>query len=206
VNTHEPVVFIVDDDPAVLKSLTALVSVVFPRVKTFGSAADFLSAYTPGHPGCLILDVAMPGMNGLELHRKMIREKIDLPVVFITGHGNIQMAVNAIHAGAVNFLEKPFHEQELWDSISKALAADAKNRQTKARLQSVEDRLAQLTEGERVVLNLIIEGKLNKEIAAKLEVSMRTIEDRRARLMKKMEARSIAELVRLVVGKPDSAI
>ncbi len=118
----------------------------------------------------------------------MIQDKIDLPIVFITGHGNVQMAVSAMQAGAVNFLEKPFREQELWDSIRKALELDAQNRRRKARRQRVEERLALLSEGERAVLNLIIEGKLNKEIAAELGLSNRTVEDRRARLMKKMGA------------------
>jgi FixJ family two-component response regulator len=199
-NSVEPSVFVVDDDPAVLKSLTALIEVVFPRVKAFASAAEFLAAYSNHHPGCLILDVAMPGMNGLELYRKLLHDKIDLPVVFITGHGNVQMAVNAMQAGAVNFLEKPFHEQELWDSIRKGLALDGHRRALKEHKRLADERLEQLTEGERAVLDLILEGKLNKEIAAKLEVSTRTVEDRRARLMKKMGARSVAELIRLVLG------
>ena len=141
----------------------------------------------------------MPGLNGLELQRKLIQEKIDLPIVFITGHGNVQMAVNAMQAGAINFLEKPFHEQELWDSIRKALEIDSQNRRRRTRRHRVEERLAQLTEGERAVLNLILEGKLNKEIAADLGLSNRTVEDRRSRLMKKMGARSVAELVQLAM-------
>ncbi len=198
-NNQEPTIFLVDDDPAVIRSLTALVEVVFPTVKSYASAVEFLSAYPPHCPGCLVLDVAMPGMNGLELQRKLIQDKIDLPIVFITGHGNVQMAVSAMQAGAVNFLEKPFHEQELWDSIRKALEADAQNRRRRTRRYRVEERLAQLSEGERAVLNLILEGKLNKEIAAELGLSNRTVEDRRARLMKKMGARSVAELVQLAL-------
>jgi two-component system, LuxR family, response regulator FixJ len=198
-NSPDPTVFLVDDDPAVLKSLTALVEVVFPHVKAFKSAADFLADYQPPCQGCLVLDVAMPGLNGLELQRKLIQEKIDLPIVFITGHGNVQMAVNAMQAGAVNFLEKPFHEQELWDSIRKALEIDSQNRRRKTRRNRVQDLLAKLTEGERAVLDLILEGKLNKEIAADLGLSNRTVEDRRSRLMKKMGARSVAELVQLVM-------
>ena len=146
-----------------------------------------------------IRDVAMPGMNGLELQRKLVDEGIDLPVVFITGHGNVQMAVGAMQAGAVNFLEKPFHEQELWDSIRRALELNEQDRQRRLRRGSVEKRLAQLTEGEREVLDLILDGKYNKEIAASLNLSIRTIEDRRARLMKKMEASSVAELVQLAL-------
>ena len=196
---EESTVFLVDDDPAVLRSLTALVEVVFPKVRAYASAADFLAAYQPSSPGCLVLDVAMPVLNGLELQRKLMQDKVDLPIVFVTGHGNVQMAVSAMQAGAVNFLEKPFHEQELWDSIRRALELDAHNRRRRARRQRVEERLAMLSQGERAVLDLILEGKPNKEIAADLGLSNRTVEDRRARLMKKMGARSVAELVRLAM-------
>ena len=195
----EPTVFLVDDDPAVLQSLTALVKVVFPRVEAYGSAAEFLDAYLPGRPGCLVLDVAMPGMSGLELHRKLIEDRTELPVVFITGHGNVQMAVGAMQAGAVNFLEKPFREQELWDSIRRGLELDERNRRRKARRCQAEERIARLAPGEREVLDLILEGRLNKEIAAKLGLSIRTVEDRRARLMKKTQVNSVAELVQLAM-------
>ncbi len=195
----EPTVFLVDDDPAVLRSLSTLIKVVFPRVETYLSATDFLAAYEPDRRGCLILDVAMPGMSGLELHRKLVAEKIALPVVFITGHGNVQMAVNAMQAGAVNFLEKPFHEQELWDSVRNALEVDHRTRRCKARRKEVEDRISSLSVGEREVLDRILDGKSNKEIAGDLGLSIRTVEDRRARLMKRMKARSVAELVRLAM-------
>ncbi len=205
----EATVFIVDDDPAALRSLTALVKVVFPHVATFSSAAEFLEAYHH-QPGCLVLDVAMPGMSGLELQRKLVHDKIALPVVFVTGHGNIPMAVEAMQLGAINFLEKPVQEQALWDSIRKALEQDMQSRRRRARRQraderltnrrqKAEQRLAQLTPGEREVLNLILEGKLNKEIASELGLSTRTIEDRRAKLMKKMGASSLAELIQLVM-------
>jgi two-component system, LuxR family, response regulator FixJ len=199
VNSQEPTVFLVDDDLDVLRSLSALVEVVFPKVSAYSSAAEFLAAFQPPCPGCLVLDVALPGLNGLELQRKLIQDKIDLPIVFITGYGNVQMAVSAMQAGAVNFLEKPVREQELWDSIRKALDIDAHNRRRRLRRQRVEERLALLSEGERSVLNLVIEGKLNKEIACELKLSNRTVEDRRARLMKKMGARTVAELVQLAL-------
>jgi len=195
----EPTVFLVDDDPAVLRSLAALVEVVFPRVETYESANEFLEAYEPGQSGCLVLDVAMPGMNGLELQRKLADEKIDLPVVFITAHANVQMAVGAMQAGAINFLEKPFHEQDLWESIRAALEMDQQNRHRRSRRYRAEERIAKLTPGEREVLNLIMDGKINKEIANLLQLSIRTVEDRRAKLMKKMEAHSIAELVQQVM-------
>jgi len=196
---NEPTVFLVDDDPAVLRSLTALVKVVFPHVESYTSAAEFLDSYRGGQPGCLVLDVAMPGMSGLELQRRLVEQRIDLPIVFVTGHANVQMAVGAMQAGAVNFLEKPFREQDLWDSVRRALEQDECNRRRRARRQSVNERIATLSPGEREVLDLILEGKYNKEIAAELNLSIRTVEDRRARLMKKMQANSVAELVQLAM-------
>ena len=195
----EATVFLVDDDPATLRALMATgEGRVSPRrdVLVGGRVPGRLPA---DRPGCLVLDVAMPGMSGLELQRKLIHDKIALPVIFVTGHGNVPMAVEAMQMGAVNFLEKPVQEQELWDSIRKAIELDAQNRRRRARRQRAEERLARLTPGEREVLNLILEGKMNKEIAAELGLSTRTIEDRRAKLMKKMDAKSLAELVQLVM-------
>jgi len=192
-------VFLLDDDPATLRALVATVKVVFPHVETFSSASEFLATYHPKRPGCLVLDVAMPGMSGLELQRKLLHDKIAIPLVFVTGHANVAMAVEAMQMGAVNFLEKPVQEQELWDSIRRAIELDSQNRRRRARRQRAEERLAQLTHGEREVLNLILEGKMNKEIAKELDLSTRTIEDRRAKLMKKMDAKSLAELVQLVM-------
>lgn len=201
---NESTVFVVDDDLAVLRSLVSLIKVVFPRVETFSSAAEFLEAYHASangssRPGCLVLDVAMPGMSGLELHRKLAEEKIELPVVFITAHANVQMAVGAMQSGAVNFLEKPFREQELWDSIRAALELDSKNRRRKSRRCHADELITRLTRGEREVLDLILGGKINKDIADELNLSIRTIEDRRAKMMKKMEAKSVAELVQMVL-------
>jgi two-component system, LuxR family, response regulator FixJ len=196
---EEATVFLVDDDSAALRAMLTTVKVVFPRVEAYSSAAQFLAAYHSDRPGCLVLDVAMPGMSGLELHRKLLREKVMLPVVFVTGYGNVPMAVEAMQLGAVNFLEKPVQEQQLWESIRKALDLDAQNRRRMARRQLAEERMARLTHGEREVLNLILEGKMNKEIAAELGLSTRTIEDRRAKLMRKMDAQCVAELVQLVM-------
>jgi len=139
----------------------------------------------------------MPGMSGLELQKKLAEKKVSLPVVFLTGHGNVQMAVGAMQDGAIDFLEKPFREQELWDSVRKALEVDRENRLRQARQMQIEKRMATLSSGEREVLHLILEGKSNRQIAADLGLSIRTIEDRRARLMKKMQANSVAELVQL---------
>ncbi len=196
--SNEATVFLVDDDAAALRALATLIKVVFPRVEAFASAVEFLAAYRQ-QPGCLVLDVAMPGMSGLELHRKLIQDKVALPVVFVTGHANVPMAVEAMQMGAVNFLQKPVQEQELWNSIRRAIELDTQNRRRLARRQYAEDRLARLTAGEREVLNLILEGKMNKEIAVELGLSTRTVEDRRAKLMKKMGAGSLAELIQLVM-------
>ena len=197
--SDEATVFLVDDDPAALRALTALVKVVFPRVEAFASAAEFLAGVSADRPGCLVLDVAMPGMSGLELHRKLIQARITLPVVFVTGHGNVPMAVEAMQMGVVNFLEKPVQEQALWESIRRAIELDTQSRRRRARRQRVQERLARLTAGEREVLNLILEGKMNKEIATDLGLSTRTVEDRRAKLMKKMGTKSLAELIQLVM-------
>ena len=197
---NEATVFLVDDDPAALRVLSALVRVVFPHVETFSSAADFLAAYRQ-QPGCLVLDVAMPGMSGLELHRKLIQDKINLPVIFVTGHGNVPMAVEAMQMGAVNFLQKPVQEQTLCDSIRRAIELGVQNRRRRDRRQRVEERLARLTPGERQVLDLILEGKINKEIATQLGLSTRTIEDRRAKLMQKIGVKSLAELIQVVMTR-----
>jgi two-component system, LuxR family, response regulator FixJ len=197
--TDEPTVFLIGDDSAALRALATVVKVVFPRIVTFPSAADFLAAYRH-QPGCLVFDVATSGIDGLEPYRKLIPEQITLPVVFVARQGNVRMAVGAMQLGAVNFLEKPVREQELWDSIRKALELDAQSRRRLARRHRAEERLVRLTVGEREVLNLILEGKRNKEIAAKLSLSTRTIEDRRAKLMMKLGARSLAELVQLVLA------
>jgi len=195
----EATVFLVDDNPSALRALTTTVQIVYPRVETFSSAAEFLAAYRPDRPGCLVMDAALSGMSGLELQRKLIHDKISIPVIFVTAHGSVSMAVEAMQMGAVHFLEKPVPEQQLWDSIRRALELDEKNRRRAARRRKVEERLARLTPGEREVLDLILEGKLNKEIAAELGLSVRTIEDRRAKLMKKMDAKCLVELVQMAL-------
>jgi len=195
----ESTVFVVDDDLAVLGSVTNLLKVIFPRVEAFSSAADFLTAYDPSRPGCIVLDVAMPGMSGLELQKRLAEKSVSLPIGFITGHGNVQMAVGAMQNGAIDFLEKPFREQELWDSVRKALEVDRENRSRYARRSQIEERMATLSAGEREVLELILQGKPNRQIAADLGLSIRTVEDRRARLMKKLQAGSLAELVQMAI-------
>jgi two-component system response regulator FixJ len=195
----EPTVFVVDDDSAMLDSLARLIGAIFPRVETYSSASEFLDTYNLSRPGCLVLDVAMPGMSGLELHERLISADIQLPVIFITGHANVQMAVGAMQAGAVDFIEKPFQEHDLWNSIRRAFEVDGKNRQEQLQRVEYDERMSALSDGEQEVLDLILEGKLNKEIAAKLVLSIRTVEDRRARLMKKLGAGSVVELVRMAI-------
>jgi two-component system, LuxR family, response regulator FixJ len=196
--SDEPTVFLVDDNPVALKALATLLKLVFPHIETYSSATEFLAAYRQ-QPGCLILDVRMPGMSGLELHRKLVQDKVTLPVIFVTGHGDVPMAVEAMQMGAVDFLQKPVQDKKLWASIRRAIDLDAQNRRRRARRQLAEEKLSQLTSGEREVLNLILDGKTNREISKELDLSTRTIEDRRAKLMKKVGANSLAELIQLVM-------
>ncbi|MEN6457984.1 MAG: response regulator [Thermoguttaceae bacterium] len=195
----ESTVFLVDNDPTTLRTTADTVRAVFPRVESYCSATDFLAAYHNSRPGCLVLEAAMPGMNGLELHRKLVRDKVALPVIFVAGRANIPMAVEAMQLGAVNFLEKPVREHQLWDSIRKAIELDAQARRRRARRQCIEERLEKLTAAERSVLNMVLDGKMNKEIAIDLGLSIRTIEDRRSRLMKKLGANCLAELIQMVM-------
>ena len=199
--SEEPTVFVVDDDLAVLGSVAKLLKIIFSRVEAYSSAGEFLAAYDGSRPGCLVLDVAMPGMSGLDLQRRLAEQNIELPVVFVTGHANVQMAVGAMQNGAVNFLEKPFREQELWDSVRRALQIDRQNRRRRAREAQVQQRMATLSNGEREVLRQILAGKSNKQIAAHLDLSVRTVEDRRGRLMKKLDAGSVVQLVQMTMGQ-----
>ena len=193
----EPTVFVVDDDAATLDSLARLIGAVFPRVKTYSSAGEFLDNHESSQPGCLVLDVAMPGMSGLELQAKLLDADIQLPVIFVTGHANVQMAVGAMQAGAVDFIEKPFQQHDLWNSIRKAFEIDGQNRLEQLQRAQYKERMAALSNGEQEVLDLILDGRFNKEIAAKLDLSIRTVEDRRSRVMKKIGANCVVELVRM---------
>ncbi len=201
----EPTVFVVDDDSATLDSMARLIGAIFPRVETYSSASGFLDGYGLARPGCLVLDVAMPGMSGLELHEKLIDADIQLPVIFITGHANVRMAVGAMQAGAVDFIEKPFQEHDLWNSIRKAFKVDARNRLERMQQAEYQERMASLSSGEQEVLEMILAGKFNKQIAVELDLSIRTVEDRRARLMKKLGANSVVELVRMATPAGQSS-
>jgi len=202
----EPTVFVVDDDEAMRHSLQWLIESVGHRVRTFGSADAFLQSYYPGQAGCLLLDVRMPGMSGLELQSYLARQEIRLPVIIITGHGDIAMAVKAMQAGAVNFIEKPFNDEALLSSIRGALELDERRRAVQRQRSDIAARLAELTPREHEVMEMVTKGMSNRDIAAALGVSAKTVEAHRARVMDKMRAESLAELVRMVlISRSDSS-
>jgi two-component system response regulator FixJ len=194
-----PTVFVVDDDAAVRDALRFLMRSVGLTAETFTSATEFLDAYRDDRPGCLVLDIRMPGMTGLELQEKLVERRSILPIIFITGHGDVPMAVEAMQAGAHGFIQKPFREQDLLDSINEALQKDAANRVALGELAAIRTRLASLTPREREVMDLVVHGKANKVIAGDLDLSQRTVEIHRARVMEKMEASSLAHLVRMAL-------
>ena len=190
-------VFVVDDDPSVRKSLTRLIESAGYTVEAFASARDFLKAATAGGPCCLVLDVRMPGMTGLDLQRTLAQAVHRIPIVFVTGQGDIPMTVTAMKAGAVDFLTKPFAARDLLDAVHRAVEKDTRNLGTEARSRSLHARVETLTPRERQVFALVVTGMLNKQIAAQLGVVEKTVKVHRARVMDKMGAGSLAELVRL---------
>jgi len=196
----EPTVFIVDDDEAMRESMTWLIESVGLKVQTYASADEFLQSYYPGRAGCLLLDVRMPGMSGLELQKHLKDQQVAVPVIMITGHGDVPMAVRAMKAGAIDFIEKPFNDEQLLESIRTALAIDDTRRDEQSFKAEVASRLAHLTPRESEVMEMVTAGKSNKEIANLLNVSAKTVEAHRAKVMEKMQAGSLAELVRLVVA------
>lgn len=192
-------VFVVDDDEGVRNSLRFLLKSVGLTTQTLASAGEFLDCYKPSQPGCLVLDVRMPGMSGLELQEQLNLRGAVIPVIFITGHGDIPMAVEAMQQGAFDFLQKPFRDQDLIDRIQRALERDARNRAALDQHARIRERLDSLTPREREVLILMTHGKPNKIMAAELGVSQRTVEIHRARVMEKSGAASLAQLVRMVL-------
>ena len=196
---RSPVVFIVDDDEAVRSSLRLLLKSVGLVPSALGSAREFLDKYDPAQPGCLVLDVRMPEMSGLELQEKLNLQGAVIPVIFITGHGDVPMAVEAMQAGAFDFLQKPFRDQDLIDRIQRAMEKDRGNRAALNERGLIREHLESLTPREREVLTLVTSGKPNKIMAADLGVSQRTVEIHRARVMEKMGASSLAQLVRMIM-------
>jgi FixJ family two-component response regulator len=191
------IVFVVDDDPSVRKSLDRLLRSVGLAVETFATAHEFLEQQCLKGPSCLVLDVKMPGISGLELQEKLLSQEHVIPIVFITGHGDIPMTVKAIKKGAVNFLSKPFDEKDLLDAVYEALQRDSKTRAVRQELEEIQHRLESLTLREYEVLTHVITGRLNKQIANSLDISEKTVKVHRGRVMQKMGVDSVAELVRL---------
>ena len=193
----ETTVYIVDDDPAFAESLANLINSMGARTKTFTSADDYLQQFDSQAPGCLILDVRMQRTSGLALQEQLAKLPLSPPIIIMTGHAEVPTALRAMRMGAVDFLQKTFAENELYEAVQRALIQDARAREAYHRKEAVERRFAQLTAPERSVLSQVLQGEANKSIAAHLGVSRRTVEDRRARIMQKLEVESLADLVRV---------
>jgi FixJ family two-component response regulator len=193
----DPMVFVVDDDPSLRHALTNLLRSVGLRVETFGSAREFLAGPRPDAPGCLVLDVRLPGLSGLDLQRELTAAQIDLPIIFMTGYGDIPMTVRAMKAGAVEFLTKPFRDQDLLDAVQQALERDRVAWHQRAALAALRQRYDRLTPREREVMRLVVAGLLNKQIAADLGTSEIMVKVHRGQVMRKMQAASVADLVRM---------
>lgn len=192
-------VIVVDDDDAVRLSLKMLLKSVGQQAEAYASAQDFLDAFDPEQPGCLVLDIRMPGMSGLELQERLNQMHAITPIVFVTGHGDVPMAVEAMQNGAVDFIQKPFRDQDLLDRVNQAIEKDRENRRSLLARDEIRRRIGLLTPREREVLDLVTKGKANKVVAGDLNVSQRTVEIHRARVMEKMQASSLAHLVRMVL-------
>ncbi|KJS44640.1 MAG: Nodulation protein W [Roseovarius sp. BRH_c41] len=195
-STDQSLVFIVDDDPSMRESIESLLRSVGHSVRSFASAQDFMRADRRDAPGCLILDIRLPGRSGLEFQRELANSDVHLPIVFITGHGDVPMSVAAMKAGAIEFLNKPFRDQDLLDAVHRGLELDRDRRSEAAMLAELSQRFESLTPREREVMALVAAGRLNKQIASDLALSEVTIKVHRAQVMRKMEAKSLPDLVR----------
>ncbi len=201
-----PTIYIIDDDDGMRRALSLLLSTVGYQTESFASSDAFLQRFDPDRHGCLILDIRMPGMSGLELQQHLNKTGSMLPLIFITGHGDVPMAVQAMKEGAFEFIQKPFRDQDLLDRINHALKQDAENRAAVARRADVARRLESLTPRERQVLEMVVDGAANKVIAIDLSLSERTVEIHRAKVMEKMAARSVAHLVRLQLSLTGASV
>ena len=193
----DAIVFVVDDDSSIREALKSLVSLVGLRVETFGTAQEFLRNERPDLPGCVVLDVELPGLSGLDLQRELAAHGIKLPIIFITGYGDIPMSVRAMKAGATEFLTKPFQDQDLLDAIQQALERDRAARRHSGEIAELRQRFEALTSREREVMNMVVAGMLNKQIGFELGISEVTVKIHRGRVMTKMGAQSLADLVRM---------
>jgi FixJ family two-component response regulator len=199
------VVFVIDDDPSMRLALVDLVSTVGLEVRAFAAPQEFLQSKPLDAPGCLVLDVRLPGMSGLTFQKELAKEGLALPVIFITGHGDIPMSVRAMKAGAVEFLTKPFHDQDLLDAIHAAIERDRRRRREALRVAELRKRFVTLTERERQIMALVVIGRANKQIAAELGLSEMTVKVHRGQIMRKMHAGSLPELVRMADGLGEAA-
>ena len=197
-NSAEPIIYLVDDDEPVRDALGMLFKSIGLEHEAFGSALDFLQAYDARRHSCLVADIRMPGLSGLELQQRLNEQRSEIPIIFITGHGDVPMAVTAMKSGAVDFLQKPFRDQDLIDRIHKALDRDGERRKSRAEQDEIRARLTLLTPRETEVMQRVVRGQANKVIAMDLGVSQRTVELHRARVMKKLKLRSVAELVHAI--------
>jgi len=200
-----PTAYVVDDDESIRTLWRWLMESNAIAVRTFATATEFIESYRNGSAGCLVLDLKLPGMSGLELQQYLNGRGIEIPIVFVTGHGDVPAAVSALKGGAVDFIQKPFGHREVLSIIRKAFQRDAEVREKRTRQSRIADRLATLTEREREVLQRVIEGKPNKIIAAELDISMKTIEFHRAKVMEKMGVTSVAELVQTALQQSGRA-
>ena len=201
---NKPVVFVIDDSPSVRDALDSLIRSVHLNVQSFGSTEEFLQFKRPDAPGCIVLDVRLPGLSGLDFQREMAKSNIDLPIIFITGHGDVPMSVRAIKAGAIEFLTKPFRDQDLLDAIYLGIERDRSRRQASAVVAVLRGHFASLTARERQVMLKVASGRPNKQIAAELKLSEVTVKVHRRHVMRKMKAKSLADLVRMADKLSDS--